>query len=192
MVLERQYTIPLKRGVLKVPRYRRAKKAVKEIKIFLARHMKAEVENVKVGRWLNELVWERGIKNPPNKVRVNVSKDDKGIVKAELIELSERSKKIQAKEDSRVKTIEEKKKAEEAAKKAQEEAMKKEAEEKKKKEEAEKSASEKEVDKEKKDIEKVEKKTIAAPKGNPVVASRVPEKGKSAVKTHPVRRVMKK
>ena len=188
MVLERQYTIPLRREFLKVPRYRRAKKAVKQIKQFLARHMKAEEKDVKVGRWVNEQVWSRGIKNPPTKVIVNVSKDDKGIVKVELIEISEKAKKIEAKEQSRMRTIEDKKKAEEAAKKAQEEAAKKEAEEQKKAEEASKSKGEKEVDKEKKEIEKVEKKVTDAP-AKPQVA--VP-KETGAKHQHPTRKVMNK
>ncbi len=189
MVLERQYTIPLRRAALKVPRYRRAKKAVKQIKEFLARHMKTDEENVKVGRWLNEFVWWRGIKSPPNKVRVNVSKDDKGIVKAELIDISDRSKKIQAKEDARAKVIDEKKKKEEAEKKAQEDAAKKAEEEKKKAEEAKKTEAEKEVDKEKKAIEKKEKDVSAAPIQPKPEVTAPKEKH---VSKHPVRQAMKK
>ncbi|MFC1685938.1 50S ribosomal protein L31e [Nanoarchaeota archaeon] len=185
--LERQYTIPLRRETLKVPKYRRAKKAVKAIREFLARHMKTDFEKVKLGRWLNELVWERGIKNPPNKVRVNVSKDDKGIATAELIELSERSKKIDAKDQARMKVIDEKKKKEDDEKKAQEEAQKKAAEEEKKKQEAAKTEAEKEVDKEKKDIEKVEKQVVDTPKTPKTAAP----KAKSAPK-HPVRKAMQK
>ena len=186
--LERQYTIPLKREVLKVPRYRRAKKAIKKVKEFLARHMKAEEKDVKVGRWLNEQIWERGIKTPPNKVRVNVSKDDKGIVHVELIELSERAKKIDAKDQARMKVLDDKKKAEEASKKAQEDAAKKAAEEQKKAEEAAKTSGEKEVDKEKKDIKKVEKKVTAEPAKPQVTAP----KDTGAKHQHPTRKVMNK
>lgn len=187
MVLERQYTIPLKREVLKVPKYRRAKKAIRKVKEFLARHMKAEKEDILIGRWLNEQIWERGIKTPPNKVRVNVSKDDKGIVKVELVEISERAKKIDAKDQARIKVIDDKKKAEDAAKKAQEDAAKKAAEEKKKAEEAAKSKAEKEVDKEKKDIEKVEKQVGETP-----VKSQVKPQPKMVKKSHPVRQAMQK
>ena len=41
--LEREYIVPLKRGSLKVPRYKRAKKAVKTLKEFLAKHMKVNM-----------------------------------------------------------------------------------------------------------------------------------------------------
>jgi large subunit ribosomal protein L31e len=82
MPLERTYTIPLRRGWLKAPRYRRAKKAVNTVKEFLVRHMKSE--DVRLGTYLNLEIWKHGMKNPPSRVKVNVSKDDKGIVRAEL------------------------------------------------------------------------------------------------------------
>lgn len=82
MALERTYIIPLRRGWLKAPRYRRAKKAVNTIKEFLVRHMKSE--DVRLMPDLNLEVWKHGMKNPPSRVKVNVSKDDKGVVKAQL------------------------------------------------------------------------------------------------------------
>ena len=45
---ERTYTIPLRKAILKVPRYKRAKRAMSEIRIFLKRHLK--VETVKIGQ----------------------------------------------------------------------------------------------------------------------------------------------
>lgn len=80
--IERSYTIPLRREFLKVPRYKRAKKATAAVKQFLAKHMKSE--DVKVGTSINEKVWENGMRNPPSKVRVQAVKDEKGIVTAEL------------------------------------------------------------------------------------------------------------
>ncbi len=62
--------------------YRRAKKAVDTVRIFLSKHMKSK--DVKLGQKLNLLLWERGIRHPPGKVKVVVTKDDKGLVKAEL------------------------------------------------------------------------------------------------------------
>ena len=86
IVLERTHNIPLRREWLKVAKYRRAKKAVSAVKKFLKRHMKAEDEkNVKLGKYLNLKIWERGIKSPPHHIKVNVTKDDKGIVRAELV-----------------------------------------------------------------------------------------------------------
>jgi len=80
--LERIYTIPLRKEWLKVQRYKRAKKAVKGVLLFLERHMKSE--DVRLGRFLNLELWKHGIRNPPSRVKVTVSKDDKGIVRAEL------------------------------------------------------------------------------------------------------------
>lgn len=79
--LKRTYNIPLRKEFMKVPAYRRAKKAVNAIRLFLERHMKGEV---KIGRKLNMLLWEHGIKNPPHHVKVDAVKDDKNIIKAEL------------------------------------------------------------------------------------------------------------
>ncbi len=83
IVLERTYNIPLRREWLKVAKYRRAKKAVKAVKQFLIKHMKSE--EVKVGKYINLEIWKHGIKNPPHHVKVNVTKDDKGLVKSELV-----------------------------------------------------------------------------------------------------------
>jgi large subunit ribosomal protein L31e len=84
--IERTYTIPLRREWLKSVKYKRAKKAVRAIREFLMRHMKVEdMDNIKLGRYLNMIVWSHGIKNPPSRVKVNVVKDDKGIVRAEMV-----------------------------------------------------------------------------------------------------------
>jgi len=83
MVVERTYTIPLRREWLKTPRWRRAKKAKTAVQEFLRKHMKSE--DVRIGKYLNEEIWKNGIKSPPAKVKVNVVKDDKGVVKAELV-----------------------------------------------------------------------------------------------------------
>lgn len=85
MALERTYIIPLRRQWLKVQRYKRAKKAVRGVKDFLARHMKQEdPDMIKMGPFLNEAIWTRGIRNPPHKVKVSVVKEDDGTVKVEL------------------------------------------------------------------------------------------------------------
>jgi large subunit ribosomal protein L31e len=87
--LEREYVIPLKRGVLKAPRYRRAKKAIRVIREFLVRHMKVrdrDLRKVKVNIDLNNEIWFRGIKKPANKIKVIAKKID-GIVYAELADI---------------------------------------------------------------------------------------------------------
>ena len=80
--VERTYIIPLRKEWLKSPRYRRAKKAVTAVKGFLIKHMKSD--DIRLGKHLNEELWKHGIKNPPGKIKVNVLKDDKNVVRAEL------------------------------------------------------------------------------------------------------------
>ena len=82
--IERTLTINIRKEILKVPKYKRAKKAVTAIREFLQQHMKVTQENVKLGKHLNLKLWEHGIKNPVTRVTVLVKKDDKGIVTAEL------------------------------------------------------------------------------------------------------------
>ena len=81
---ERFYVIPLaKNGYEKTPEWKRSKRAIKIIQEFLTRHMKPEGK-VYVSQEVNERVWERGIKNPPRKIRVRVTKSVDGIVRAYL------------------------------------------------------------------------------------------------------------
>ncbi len=95
--LERTYTIPLRKEWLKTVKYKRAKKAVRAIREFLMRHMKvAEMENIKLGKYLNLELWKHSIKRPPSRVKVNVTKDDKGIVRAELFGAPQEEKKVEA------------------------------------------------------------------------------------------------
>ncbi|MEA3429989.1 MAG: 50S ribosomal protein L31e [Nanoarchaeota archaeon] len=84
-MIERTYNVPLRSEWLKAPRYRRAKKAGRALKEFLAKHMKTDIKNIKVGKYANLKIWERGIKNPPHHIKINVTKDDEGIVKAEIV-----------------------------------------------------------------------------------------------------------
>ncbi len=81
--IEREYNVPLRHGWLRVQKYKRAKRAVTELRTFLQRHMKSQ--NVKLGRYVNEAVWGHGIRNPPHHVKVNVRKTDDGEVYAELV-----------------------------------------------------------------------------------------------------------
>ncbi|MBU1111608.1 MAG: 60S ribosomal protein L31 [Nanoarchaeota archaeon] len=80
--MERTYTVPLRKEYQKVPRWKRTKKAITALKQFLGKHMKSD--NVKLGTELNEKMWKHGIKNPPHHVKVSVTKDKDGVVKAEL------------------------------------------------------------------------------------------------------------
>ncbi|MBU0536538.1 MAG: 60S ribosomal protein L31 [Nanoarchaeota archaeon] len=82
MAIERTYIVPLRRELLKVPIYKRAKKAVAGLKAFLKRHMKSD--DIRIGEQLNKELWKNGMKNPPQKVKITVIKEDDGMVKAEL------------------------------------------------------------------------------------------------------------
>lgn len=83
ITLERTYNIPLRRKFQLAPRYKRANRAVKAVREFLQKHMKSD--DVKLGYYLNLKLWERGIRNPPHHVKINAIKDDKGVVRAEIV-----------------------------------------------------------------------------------------------------------
>jgi large subunit ribosomal protein L31e len=72
--LERNYTIPLRRDFVKVPRQARSKRAISFVKKFITRHMKSE--DVRIGKHLNEYIWQNGIRNPPGKVTILAIKND--------------------------------------------------------------------------------------------------------------------
>jgi len=83
IVLERNYNIPLRIATLKSPFHKKAKKAISTVKIFISKHMKTK--EVRIGQYLNLKIWEHGMRNPPNLVKVTATKDDKGVVFVELV-----------------------------------------------------------------------------------------------------------
>ncbi|MGQ0534745.1 MAG: 50S ribosomal protein L31e [Methanobacteriota archaeon] len=83
--LERLYTVPL-RVVKRVPRKTRAERAVKAVRQFVARHMKADPEKVWLDNPVNEVLWARGREKPPTRVRVRAIKFDDGVVEVSLPE----------------------------------------------------------------------------------------------------------
>ncbi|MFC1754659.1 50S ribosomal protein L31e, partial [Thermoproteota archaeon] len=80
--LERTYNIPLRKEFRKVPKYKRAKKAMTAVREFLVKHMKSE--EVLIGQEINMELWKDGIKRPPHHVKVTAIKDSEGVVRAEL------------------------------------------------------------------------------------------------------------
>jgi large subunit ribosomal protein L31e len=80
---EHIYIIPL-RDARRAPRWKRSNAAIKDIRKYLARHMKSE--DVKLDRSINEKVWDRGSTKPPSKIRVRAMKMEDGQVQAELAE----------------------------------------------------------------------------------------------------------
>jgi len=79
--ITRTYTVPLGKA-FEAPPYRRAKKAVTLLKDFTTRHMKAT--EVKIDSGVNELLWARGIKHPPRRIRVEMERDEDGLVSVKL------------------------------------------------------------------------------------------------------------
>lgn len=84
--LTRVYIVPLGL-VYEAPPYRRAKVAIRMIKDFVKRHMKAS--EVSIGKDVNELIWARGIKHPPRRIRLEMKRDEDGIVSVKLAPESE-------------------------------------------------------------------------------------------------------
>lgn len=82
--LKRSYNVPLRKEWLKVPRHQRAHRAMRALRKFLARHMKVEGEQVRIGPYLNEYIWANGMRNPPHHAAVNTEKNAEGLVLAEL------------------------------------------------------------------------------------------------------------
>jgi len=101
MATERTYIIPLRKEWLKVPKYKRAKKAIRAIQQFLSKHMKSD--NIKVRNNLNLKIWERGIKSPPHKIKISAVKEDDGTVKAELFGFKYQEFKVEGKKKEKTK-----------------------------------------------------------------------------------------
>jgi large subunit ribosomal protein L31e len=70
IVEERIYTVPLWIKLRRTHGLKRAKKAAKFLREFVARHMKNP--NVKISTEVNEQIWARGIRNPPRRIKVRV------------------------------------------------------------------------------------------------------------------------
>ncbi len=113
----REYIIPLRERCRTVPRYKKTNKAVRTVKEFLVQHMKIrdrDLNKIKIDKYLNEFLWNRGIKHPPHKVKVKATKEG-DIVRAELAEMPkilEQKKAREMKIEEAGKKIAEKKKAE--------------------------------------------------------------------------------
>ncbi len=75
--LERVYTINLGKVLLSQSQHR-AVRAINMIKEFARHHMK--VEEIKIEEELARQVWARGVRSPPRKIRVRMSKTDEGYI----------------------------------------------------------------------------------------------------------------
>ena len=77
VVEERTHLVPFGK-VWRMPREKRAPKAMRILKEYVERHMK--VEDVAISNEVNEQIWAGGITNPPRKLRVRMVKDKEGRV----------------------------------------------------------------------------------------------------------------
>lgn len=81
---EIEYTIPL-RALQRCPRTKRAPKAIKLVKVYVAKHRKAAIEDIWIDKDVNELIWTRGIEKPPNKITLKVAWiDDEDLIEVLL------------------------------------------------------------------------------------------------------------
>ncbi|WP_232703383.1 50S ribosomal protein L31e [Halobacterium wangiae] len=82
---ERIVTVPL-RDVTKVPKHEQAGQAMTIVREHLAKHFAVDTEDVRLDPSINEVVWERGQKHPPRKLRVHAARfveDGETVVEAE-------------------------------------------------------------------------------------------------------------
>ncbi len=112
---EKIYTVPLIK-TKNFPTTKRAKIAMKEIRMFLKKHTKND--SIKIDKSVNEAIWERGIKNPPSKIRLKVVKVDDTIwaytPEAEIkIEEIKKKEEVEEKKEEGEKKKEEKEEGEE-------------------------------------------------------------------------------
>ena len=75
--LERVYTIPLGKVLLSANTHR-AVRAINMIKEFARRHMKTYT--VKIDEEISHIIWARGVRSPPRKIRVKMTKTDEGYI----------------------------------------------------------------------------------------------------------------
>lgn len=123
--LERIYTIPL-RELKSSPRNHRSDRAVRAVKNYLSKHMKAE--SVWIDTSVNEKLWDRGMYKIPSKIRVRALKFDDGVVEVTLPEAdvttsirAELKKRREKEGEEKAKKAEKKEKAEETKEEAKDE-----------------------------------------------------------------------
>jgi len=83
--LERIFVIPLKKKGFKSSKA--APTAIKRVKKYLTKHMKAEEKDIWIDDSLNSALWSYGKFNMPSKIRVKAVKFDDGVVETYLPEL---------------------------------------------------------------------------------------------------------
>jgi len=177
--LERVYTINLGKVLLSQSQHR-AVRAINMIREFARHHMK--VETIKIEEELAHQIWARGVRSPPRKVRVRMTKTEDGyILVSQYVE--EESKVTPEKETKKVEDKVEKPTTE--TKKVEDKVEKPTTETKKeapKKEAPKKEAPKKEAPKKAKEAPKKAKEAPKKAKEAPKKAKEAPKKAKPAPK----------
>ena len=75
--LERVYTIPLGKVLLSQSQHR-ALRAINMIREFARKHMKTQ--EIKIDEEVAHLIWSKGVRSPPRKIRVKLTKTDDGYI----------------------------------------------------------------------------------------------------------------
>jgi len=75
--LERVYTIPLGKVLLSQSQHR-AVRAINMIREFARKHMKTQ--EIKIDEEVAHLIWSKGVRSPPRKIRVKMVKTDDGYI----------------------------------------------------------------------------------------------------------------
>tara|TARA_Y100000310_G_scaffold343264_1_gene450068 strand:+ start:269 stop:847 length:579 start_codon:yes stop_codon:yes gene_type:complete len=160
--LEREYIVPLRKGWLKVPEYKRANKALKTLKEFIAKHMKIydrDLRKIKVDNLLNNEIRFKGMRKPLSKIKVKAKRFDDGIVRVELVNIPTHVKFEKLREEKKKTELEKKTKAKAVAQPVEKpesvEEKTEESEETKEKEQASKEESMKYSEKQTKEMKSI-------------------------------------
>jgi len=180
--LERVYTINLGKVLLSQSQHR-AVRAINMIREFARHHMK--VEEIKIEEELAHQIWARGVRSPPRKIKVRMSKTDEGYILVSQYDEEAESKVTPEKETKKIEdkveepTIEDKVEEPTTETKKVEDKVEKPAKKAPKKEKPAKEAPKKE--KPAKEAPKKEKPAKEAPKKEKP-AKKAPKKEKPAKK----------
>ena len=134
MILEREYIVPLRREWLKVPKYKRATKAVKALKEFMVRNMKIydrDLRRIKIDQVLNNEMRFRGMRKPPTSIKVLAKKYDNETVRVFLVDVPDHVKFARLREERLKSKVEKKEKTSSVSKETENSKNAEETEEKK-------------------------------------------------------------
>ena len=105
--LERVYTINLGKVLLSVDTHR-APRAINMIREFARHHMKTA--DIRIEEDLAHQIWSKGVRSPPRKIRVRMSKTDEGYVLVSPYTDEKESKEISSKDSKKGKSSKDSKK----------------------------------------------------------------------------------